>query len=178
MRRSAPFALALLLLAGAAIVACNQQAPAPAAPEETVAEPVDLVARGEYLVSILDCDICHTPKIMGEMGPEPDMSRRLSGHPDGPLEVPPAGQELGQGFSGGKLAFAQPLSFQHAPVIVDPFQVVTLAKGQGFFQDLAFFVGNGFLFGTGQQRLVCSDVEPEVAPLSIIARHLQFASHH
>ena len=27
----------------------------------------NLVARGEYLVSIMDCIICHTPKKMGEM---------------------------------------------------------------------------------------------------------------
>jgi cytochrome c553 len=41
----------------------------------------DLVKRGEYLVSIIGCDDCHTPKKMTEHGPEPDMSHRLMGHP-------------------------------------------------------------------------------------------------
>lgn len=41
----------------------------------------DLAARGEYLVSIAACNDCHTPYIMGPGGPEPDMSRALSGHP-------------------------------------------------------------------------------------------------
>jgi hypothetical protein len=39
-----------------------------------------LIKRGEYLVSIAGCDDCHTPKKMGPMGPEPDMSVRLSGY--------------------------------------------------------------------------------------------------
>ena len=39
------------------------------------------VARGAYLVGIMGCDDCHTPMKMGPKGPEPDMSRRLSGHP-------------------------------------------------------------------------------------------------
>lgn len=36
---------------------------------------------GKYLVLTHGCDDCHTPKKMGPMGPEPDMSRHLSGHP-------------------------------------------------------------------------------------------------
>ncbi len=39
------------------------------------------VRRGEYLVSIAGCHDCHTPWIMGSDGPEPDMKRALSGHP-------------------------------------------------------------------------------------------------
>ncbi|MDX1584389.1 MAG: hypothetical protein R3338_12395, partial [Thermoanaerobaculia bacterium] len=39
------------------------------------------IERGEYLVTTGACDDCHTPWIMGENGPEPDMTRRLSGHP-------------------------------------------------------------------------------------------------
>jgi hypothetical protein len=45
--------------------------------------------RGEYLVSIMGCDDCHTPWKMGPNGPEPDMSRMLSGHPES-LVMPPA----------------------------------------------------------------------------------------
>lgn len=40
-----------------------------------------LVKRGEYLVRAVACDDCHTPLVMGPNGPEPDMSRMLSGHP-------------------------------------------------------------------------------------------------
>ncbi|MBS1818198.1 MAG: c-type cytochrome [Acidobacteria bacterium] len=40
------------------------------------------VARGQYLVTIGGCNDCHTPLKMGPKGPEPDMSRMLSGHPE------------------------------------------------------------------------------------------------
>jgi hypothetical protein len=40
-----------------------------------------LVKRGEYLVNIIGCDHCHTPKIFTENGPVPDMDRRLMGFP-------------------------------------------------------------------------------------------------
>jgi mono/diheme cytochrome c family protein len=41
------------------------------------------IARGKYLVTVAVCNDCHTPWKMGEAGPEPDMSRMLSGHPAG-----------------------------------------------------------------------------------------------
>lgn len=40
------------------------------------------VERGRYLVTIMGCNDCHTPLKMGKNGPEPDMSRMLSGHPE------------------------------------------------------------------------------------------------
>jgi cytochrome c553 len=49
--------------------------------------------RGRYLVSIMGCHDCHTPFKMGPNGAEPDMSRALTGHPEGvALTEPP---ELG-----------------------------------------------------------------------------------
>ncbi len=45
--------------------------------------------RGKYLVSTSGCMDCHTPFKMGEKGPEFDMSRLLSGHPQ-MLKMPPA----------------------------------------------------------------------------------------
>jgi Cytochrome c len=39
------------------------------------------LARGKYLVTVAGCNDCHTPWKVGEAGPEPDMSRMLSGHP-------------------------------------------------------------------------------------------------
>ena len=44
-------------------------------------DPEQLVARGEHLVNSIGCDDCHSPKIMTDHGPEPDLARRLSGHP-------------------------------------------------------------------------------------------------
>ena len=45
------------------------------------------IARGAYLVTIMGCNDCHTPLNIGPNGPEPDMTRMLSGHPEqvGPM---------------------------------------------------------------------------------------------
>lgn len=51
--------------------------------------PDDKVARGKYIVSTSACHDCHTPWKVGPNGPEPDMSRALSGHPQD-LVMPPA----------------------------------------------------------------------------------------
>lgn len=53
------------------------------------------VERGRYLVTFGGCNDCHTPWKMGENGPEPDMSRMLSGHPQ-QLTLP-AAPALGAG---------------------------------------------------------------------------------
>ena len=42
-----------------------------------------MIERGKFLVTVGGCDDCHTPKNFGPNGPELDMSRRLSGHPEG-----------------------------------------------------------------------------------------------
>ena len=48
------------------------------------------VKRGEYLSKIMGCNDCHTPFHMTPNGPEPDMSRMLSGHPqDLVIKTPP-----------------------------------------------------------------------------------------
>lgn len=49
-------------------------------PAQSVQNPVE---RGRYLVTIGACHDCHTPKKFTAAGPEPDMSRALSGHPAG-----------------------------------------------------------------------------------------------
>ncbi len=41
------------------------------------------VQRGRYLVTVGGCNDCHTPLEMGPNGPVPDMTRLLSGHPEG-----------------------------------------------------------------------------------------------
>ena len=77
------FALATALAlhaASAAGAGAGEAAPAQADPAQ--------VDRGRYLVTVLGCNDCHTPWRMGENGPEPDMSRMLSGHPQ-QLVLPP-----------------------------------------------------------------------------------------
>lgn len=69
------------------------------------------VARGEYLVKGMGCNDCHTPFKMGPNGPEPDMTRMLSGHPEG-MQMPPA-PKLGNGpwvwaGAGTNTAYAGP----------------------------------------------------------------------
>jgi len=50
-----------------------------------------VIARGEHLVLTAGCNDCHTPLKVGKNGPEPDMTRMLSGHPAKmPLPPPPA----------------------------------------------------------------------------------------
>lgn len=91
-----------LLVAALAACAPGRDAPegreAPAATGTTVevaapATPAKetLVARGKYLVTAGGCGDCHTPMVMGPKGPGPDMTRMLSGHPEG-LVMPPAPQ--------------------------------------------------------------------------------------
>jgi mono/diheme cytochrome c family protein len=76
----------------------------------------DAVKRGEYLVSVVGCNDCHTPLKMGPQGPEPDMTRFLSGHPEqvGPL---PAAQAQGAWLWAGaatNTAFTGPWGVSYA----------------------------------------------------------------
>jgi mono/diheme cytochrome c family protein len=64
---------AACLLTAFAGAACTQAA---AAPSQTA------VQRGKMLVIGGACHDCHTPKKLGPKGPEPDMDRMLSGHPE------------------------------------------------------------------------------------------------
>ena len=70
-----------LLAASAAAIVSATAAPVMTAAPKAVAPGARSVERGAYLVRIMGCNHCHTPYKMGPNGPEPDMSRRLSGHP-------------------------------------------------------------------------------------------------
>lgn len=74
-------ALTAILLSGMVARAVPAPAAAPADPAG--------IARGKYLVSIMGCHDCHTPLKLGPRGPEPDMERALTGHPE-QLTMPPA----------------------------------------------------------------------------------------
>jgi hypothetical protein len=85
MKNTSLLLCALLALAGAPAAAAEQAAGAKAK-----AKPVSdaQVQRGKYLVATSACMDCHTPLKMGPKGPEPDLSRQLSGHPEH-LKMPP-----------------------------------------------------------------------------------------
>ncbi|HEX5475339.1 MAG TPA: c-type cytochrome [Vicinamibacterales bacterium] len=83
-----------LSVAGIAMTAVTIAAAA--APQNKPAE----VARGKYLVSAMGCNDCHTPLKMGPKGPEPDMSRLLSGHPE-QVKLPPPPKPTGPWIWGG-----------------------------------------------------------------------------
>jgi len=102
------------LVAVALMPAATSGAEAPAAPKAAsrkAAPKKDQIARGSYLVKIMVCNDCHTPWKMGEKGPEPDMSRMLSGHPQDLVLPPPP--KLGNGpwiasFAATNTAWAGP----------------------------------------------------------------------
>jgi mono/diheme cytochrome c family protein len=74
------------------------------------------VQRGEYLVKIMGCNDCHTPWKMGPQGPEPDMDRFLSGHPEqiGRLPMTKAAEPfLWSGFATNT-AFSGPWGVSYA----------------------------------------------------------------
>jgi cytochrome c2 len=81
--------MAILIITG--IIACNSSS-SPSSKNEGIVEVKGIsttaintkenqVERGRYLVTIMGCHDCHSPKKMGPKGPEFDSSRLLSGHP-------------------------------------------------------------------------------------------------
>ena len=76
-------ALTLVFLSTAFAVA---KGGSPSGPARTATPEV---ARGKYLVTVMLCNDCHTPFKLGPNGPEPDMTRMLSGHP-ADVKMPPA----------------------------------------------------------------------------------------
>ncbi|GMU65475.1 MAG: hypothetical protein AMXMBFR36_17490 [Acidobacteriota bacterium] len=79
--------LLLTLSAGALAGAVESGEPTAASPAAATADA--RAERGRFLVTIGGCHDCHTPVKMGANGPEPDLTRMLSGHPQ-ELVLPPA----------------------------------------------------------------------------------------
>lgn len=74
------------------------------------------VERGKYLVSAMGCNDCHTPWQMGPKGPEPDMTKMLSGHPAA-FKLPPAPAAQGPWLwtaAATNTAFAGPWGVSYA----------------------------------------------------------------
>ncbi|MFO1251401.1 MAG: c-type cytochrome [Inhella sp.] len=74
-----PSQLAALLMALTVPATAQPAQPTAKAPKVNTAQ----VLRGAYLMKTSACMDCHTPLKMGPNGPEPDMSRLYSGHPQG-----------------------------------------------------------------------------------------------
>ena len=76
-----------LFLMGIVFLACQAEVKtSPTATDQAAVAPAgmtkaDSVKRGEYLIAVMGCTDCHSPKKMTERGPEPDADRFLSGHP-------------------------------------------------------------------------------------------------
>lgn len=87
---SALFAMALLAACGSS----PKPGPTAEAPAPAVETEASKIERGRYLVGIMGCNDCHSPKLMGPQGPYLDPERILSGYPaDRPLPPVPANAE-------------------------------------------------------------------------------------
>jgi len=78
-------AIAVAAVAAAALSGCGRAAtatPPAEATKDALTAAADRVQRGQYLVNAMGCHDCHTPLKAGANGPEPDMTRMLSGHPE------------------------------------------------------------------------------------------------
>ena len=96
------------------LVACRQAAPPAAQTPAPAAESA--VSRGQFLVQQGLCNDCHTPWKMGPKGPEPDMIRMLSGHPED-LKMPEPPKPAGPwNWSGAATftAFAGPWGISYS----------------------------------------------------------------
>jgi mono/diheme cytochrome c family protein len=82
------FAAPVGVLALACLAATSAWAQTAATTPMSKAEQIE---RGKYIVSTSGCHDCHTPWHVGPNGPEPDMRRAVSGHPQA-LVMPPAPQ--------------------------------------------------------------------------------------
>ena len=85
------------------VAACGEKKPTTEVVDEIPMGKTDIVAHGEYLVNILGCTDCHTPKKMTEQGPVPDMDKYLMGF-DASRPLPPIPKSVPLGpwvlFSG------------------------------------------------------------------------------
>ena len=64
------------------LISCTNDAPVQQVKESPATElsQAELITRGKYLVTVIGCNHCHTPKKMGPQGPVFDSSLLLSGH--------------------------------------------------------------------------------------------------
>ena len=101
----------LLLCAFVLLMGCKEHKPEVQETAVETPENLDLTARGEYLVNIMGCVDCHSPKKMTDQGPVPDMDRYLMGY-DSSQPLPPIPENVPLGpwalFSGDLTAAVGP----------------------------------------------------------------------
>lgn len=107
---------AAMIIVIAASIAAGTAAGGNSKSEKAAAAAQEKIARGRYLVGIGGCNDCHTPLQMGPNGPQPDMTRALSGHPEAmKLGAPP---KLEGGWvwagAGSNTAFVGPWGVSYA----------------------------------------------------------------
>ena len=109
------------------------------------------IERGQYLVATSGCNDCHTPMKLGLNGPEPDMSRFLSGHPEDFTVGPPP--NLGEGGwlwagTATNTAFAGPWGISFAANLTPDTET-----GMGIWTEEMFIktMREGKIYGGGRQ---------------------------
>jgi mono/diheme cytochrome c family protein len=110
------------------------------------------VERGRYLVSTSACHDCHTPWHLGPDGPEPDMSRALSGHPQG-MELPPPPEPKGPwiaSFAATNTAWAGPWGISFTANLTPDDETGT---GRWSEQEFVDTIRSGRHLGRGRQIL-------------------------
>jgi hypothetical protein len=139
-----------LFLAGISSVLILMSSATPGALE--IRPSADVTKRGEYLVRYGGCGDCHTPRIMGPEGPEPDLKRFLAGHPqDVVLPAPP---EPVSGpwsiVSAGLTAWSGPWGISYAPNLTPD-----VDTGLGIWTEQMFMnaMRSGRHFGVGRPIL-------------------------
>lgn len=88
MKKVISLLAAMIAVVTLALIACNTSGDNKSG--DSAISQDSLVSRGNYLVTAIGCDDCHTPKKMGAHGPEPDMEYRFAGQlasrPNPPLD--------------------------------------------------------------------------------------------
>lgn len=149
-RHTIPTALALVAFGVVSIMLVGQLSAG-----QPAVKPADAakVARGAYLTRIMACNDCHTPFKLGAHGPEPDMSRMLSGHPQDLVVA--SGPDLGGGpwvwaGAGTNTAFAGPWGVSFAADLTpDP----DTGLGEWTLRDFRETIRTGRHMGRGREVL-------------------------
>ena len=93
------FIFSIFCLANCTQENVGEKPTAEAVTEEAAPSPEENIKLGHYLVEIMGCNDCHTPKVMTDRGPAPDMSRMLSGHAADEQLAPIADNSILQGYA-------------------------------------------------------------------------------
>jgi hypothetical protein len=126
-----------VLLIVIAVIACNSKKTPSANNEGMVAEVSQdsLIRHGEYLVNIMGCHDCHSPKKMTPTGPAIDTAYMLAGHP-AKLPLPPIDPSGSKGWimmSPTVTAMAGPWGISYSANITSD------ASGIGNWTEAQFF---------------------------------------